>query len=141
VLDEYTREALTIHYARSLTAGDIVQVLQRLVVQLGVSVYVKSDPGPEFIAQRVTRGCASSMSIRISLTLGVRSRTGVTRALMGYFAMAVFIASYLRRSRQPGASSPWLEEYNHERPHSAIDGLTPHAFAAQYSYRSLGNAA
>jgi transposase InsO family protein len=54
VLDEYTREGLTIHWARSMTAEDIVQALQRLFAQRGAPVYVKSDNGPEFIAQRGT---------------------------------------------------------------------------------------
>jgi putative transposase len=54
VLDEYTREGWTIHCARSITAVDVVQVLQRLLAQRGAPVYVKSDNGPEFIAQQVT---------------------------------------------------------------------------------------
>jgi len=38
VLDEYTREGLTIHCARSMTAEDVVQVLQRLLAQRGAPV-------------------------------------------------------------------------------------------------------
>jgi transposase InsO family protein len=54
VLDEYTREGVTISCAQSITANEVVEVLQRLFVQRGAPVYVKSDNGPEFIAQRVT---------------------------------------------------------------------------------------
>jgi hypothetical protein len=54
VLDEYTREGLTIHCVRSITAGDVVQILQRLFAQRGSPAYVKSDNGPECMAQRVT---------------------------------------------------------------------------------------
>jgi hypothetical protein len=35
VLDEYTREGLAIHYARSITAADVVHVLQGLFVHCG----------------------------------------------------------------------------------------------------------
>ena len=35
----------------------------------------------------------------------------------------------------------WLEEYNHERPHGALDGLTPQAFAVQCSSQALEHAA
>ena len=35
----------------------------------------------------------------------------------------------------------WLEEYNHERPHGALNGLTPRAFAAQCSSQALEYAA
>jgi putative transposase len=53
VLDECTREGLTIHCARSITAGDVVHVLQRLFAQRGTPQYMKRDNGPEFIAQQV----------------------------------------------------------------------------------------
>jgi putative transposase len=53
VLDEYTREGLTIHCARSITAGDVVQILPRLFAQREAPTYVKSDKGPEFITKRV----------------------------------------------------------------------------------------
>src|SRR5262249_28298461 len=33
--------------------------------------------------------------------------------------------------------SNWREEYNNVRPHGALDGLTPQAFAAQCSGTSL----
>jgi hypothetical protein len=35
----------------------------------------------------------------------------------------------------------WLEEYNNARPHGALDGLTPRAFAAQCSRQVLEDAA
>jgi transposase InsO family protein len=54
IIDEYTREGLEIACARSITATDVVQVLRRLFAQRGAPLYVKSDNGPEFIAQRVT---------------------------------------------------------------------------------------
>jgi hypothetical protein len=54
VLDEYTREGLIIHCARSMTAADVVQVLQRSCTQRGAPGFLKSENGPECIAQRVT---------------------------------------------------------------------------------------
>jgi transposase InsO family protein len=35
ILDEYTREGLTIHWARSMTTGDVVHVLQQLFAHRG----------------------------------------------------------------------------------------------------------
>jgi hypothetical protein len=54
VLDAYTREGLTISCARSITAEEVVQVLQRLFVHRGALGYVTSDDDPAFLAQRVT---------------------------------------------------------------------------------------
>jgi len=54
VLDEYTRESLPIHCARSITAGDVVHVRQELFVQRGAPVYIKSNKELDLIAQQVT---------------------------------------------------------------------------------------
>jgi putative transposase len=62
VLDEYTREGLAIYYAWSMTAGEVIHVLQQLVAQRGAPGYVKSDNGPEFIAQQVTTWLRASCS-------------------------------------------------------------------------------
>jgi putative transposase len=45
---------LAIDCAHSITAKDVVQGLRRLCAQRDAPVDVKSDNGPEFIAQRVT---------------------------------------------------------------------------------------
>jgi putative transposase len=82
VLDEYTREGLTIHCARSTTAEDVVQVLQGLQnISKVIMVLSSSRSGSQ-------PGCARSGSRPILLTLGARGRTGITRALTGCFAMA-----------------------------------------------------
>ena len=54
MLDVYTREGLAIYSARSLTAEDVVQGLQRLCAHRDAPRYVKSAHGPAFSAQRVT---------------------------------------------------------------------------------------
>jgi hypothetical protein len=43
VVDEFTREGLTIHCATSLTSSDVVAVLAELIVQHGRPVCIRSD--------------------------------------------------------------------------------------------------
>jgi putative transposase len=50
VLDEYTRECLTIHVARSISPQQVIQVLEWLFLLRGTPAYLRSDNGPEFIA-------------------------------------------------------------------------------------------
>jgi hypothetical protein len=95
---------LAIYYARSITVADVVQVLQRLFAHRSAPEYVKSDNGPEFIAQRVTTWLGGQRVDTILLTLEVRGRTGITRALTWSFAMAACITGCLHRSKKLGAS-------------------------------------
>ncbi len=53
VVDEFTREALAIRVARQLGAADVIDVLADLFVARGVPVHIRSDQGPEFVAEAV----------------------------------------------------------------------------------------
>jgi putative transposase len=50
VLDEYTRECLTIQVARSISSRQVIQQLEWLFLLRGAPAYLRSDNGPEFIA-------------------------------------------------------------------------------------------
>jgi len=51
VEDEYTRECLAIEVARSLTSREVIETLAYLFEIRGVPEHIRSDNGPEFIAQ------------------------------------------------------------------------------------------
>ena len=51
VIDEYSRECLTLHVARKLTAADLIEVMEKLVTRRGVPAHLRSDNGSEFVAR------------------------------------------------------------------------------------------
>jgi transposase InsO family protein len=53
VLDEFTHECLAIRVARKLKAIDVIDVLSDLFILRGVPAHIRSDNGPEFVAQAV----------------------------------------------------------------------------------------
>ena len=53
VIDEFTRECLAIEIARSFTARQVVEVLRYLFAVRGIPKFLRSDNGPEFVAQKV----------------------------------------------------------------------------------------
>lgn len=53
VVDEFTHECLAIRVARTLKATDVIDVLSDLFILRGVPGHVRSDNGPEFVAQAV----------------------------------------------------------------------------------------
>ena len=50
ILDEYTRECLAIHGARSISSRQVIAILDWLFLVRGVPDHLRSDNGPEFIA-------------------------------------------------------------------------------------------
>ncbi len=53
VVDEYSRECLTIDVERSITAEDVVSTLASLFRQRGEPAFIRLDNGPEFIAKAI----------------------------------------------------------------------------------------
>ena len=59
VLDEFTRETLAIRVRRKLSSADVIDVLTDLFILRGVPAWVRSDNGPEFVAETVRRWIAA----------------------------------------------------------------------------------
>lgn len=51
VVDEFTRECLAIEVRRRITSQGVIDVLSRLMLERGCPEHVRSDNGPEFIAE------------------------------------------------------------------------------------------
>ncbi len=54
VIDEYTRECLAIRIDRKITSNDVVEALAELFMTRGTPAHIRSDNGPEFVAETVT---------------------------------------------------------------------------------------
>ena len=52
-VDKFTRECLAIRVARRLKSVDVIEMLAELFMLRGVPGYIRSDNGPEFIAEAV----------------------------------------------------------------------------------------
>ena len=53
LIDEYTRECLEIRVKRKLNSTDVIDTLTDLFILRGIPAYIRSDNGPEFVAQAV----------------------------------------------------------------------------------------
>ena len=59
VLDEFTRESLAIRVRRKLSSIDVIDVLTDLFILRGIPSWIRSDNGPEFVAEAVRRWIAA----------------------------------------------------------------------------------
>src|SRR5207247_8587352 len=55
VIDEFTRECLAAEVGRTFTARDVMLTLQYLFAVRGAPEHIRSDNGPEFIANELPR--------------------------------------------------------------------------------------
>jgi len=129
VIDEYTRQALWIECARHLTSNDVVRVLDQLVEIYGAPAIVKSDNGPEFVAKKM-QGWIRERDIAVRFVdPGSPWQNGHSESFNGVFrdgCLNRWLFESLREARE--ATEAWLQEYNEERPHGSLGGLTPVSF-------------
>jgi len=129
VIDEFTRQALWIECARNLTSNDVIRVLEQLVELHGKPTAIKSDNGPEFVAKKLQdwiqeRGIGARF-----IAPGSPWQNGHNESFNGVFrdgCLNRWLFESLREARETTES--WLQEYNDERPHGSLGGLTPSKF-------------
>jgi transposase InsO family protein len=129
VIDEFTRQALWIECARQLTSVDVVRVLDQLVELHGPPGVVKSDNASEFVAKKVQDWIESRGSDARFIDPGSPWQNGHNESFNGVFrdgCLNRWLFESVREARE--TSEAWLSEYNEERPHESLGGLTPVSF-------------
>jgi transposase InsO family protein len=80
VIDEYTRESLAIHVKRKLNSQDVLHVLLKLFLRRGPPEHIRSDNGPEFVADAVRHWLGRLQVITCSSHRVHRGRTATMKA-------------------------------------------------------------
>jgi putative transposase len=129
IQDIFTRECLSVEVARSITADDLMNVLDRLVAQHGVPAYLRCDNGPEFAAFAIADWCRFNGASTTFIDPGSPWQNGHIESfnsrlrdefLNGHLFDSLLEAQVLLED--------WRHEYNHERLHSSLCYLTPVEF-------------
>lgn len=131
VVDEYTRECLALKVDRGITSEDVINTLAELFAMRGVPRHIRSDNGPEFIAQTLRRWLKQVGVGTLYIEPGSPWENGYAESFHGrlrdeFLAMEIFEG--VRDARALTAS--WRDEYNTQRPHSSLGYQTPAGFAA-----------
>ena len=132
VVDEYSRAAIGLKVERSITAQDVVEVLEGLVEERGMPEFIRSDNGPEFIAHAVRnwiteRGFSTRFIKPGSPWQNPYIESFNSRFRDEFLNLEVF--GSLMEAKVLGESHRY--KYNHQRPHSSLDNLTPAEFASR----------
>ena len=134
VVDEFTRECLTIEVERGLDAEDVVSTLEYLLEIRGEPEHIRSDNGPEFIAEAVR----SWLARRGSKTLYIAPGSPWENAYSETFNSRLRDELLDREVFETLKEAKVIVEdhrldHNHRRPHSSLGYRTPAEFAAAQS--------
>ena len=130
VIDEFTRECLAIHVARSLKHDDVLACLTDLFTRHGPPDYIRSDNGSEFTAIAVREWLPRLGVKTLYIEPGSPWENGYNESFNGKLRDELLngeIFYTLQEARV--VIERWRQHYNTVRPHSSL-GYRPPAPAA-----------
>jgi putative transposase len=131
VVDEYTRECLALEVGRGLTGRRVTEVLGRLFAGRGVPAHIRSDNGPEFIAQAVRKWLAGRAVEVLYIAPASPWENGYAESFHGKVRDEFLGAEEFGSLREAAVlGAEWRRAYNHDRPHSSLGYRTPAEFGA-----------
>jgi transposase InsO family protein len=133
VVDEFTRECLALEVRRSFRGREVIAVLARLIAQRGAPAHLRSDNGPEFVAQAVQAWLKAQAVGPLFIAPGSPWENAYVESfnsrLRDEHLNREAFASLLEAQV---LSAGWRRDYNEARPHSSLEYLAPAVFAARW---------
>ena len=150
VVDEFTRESIAIRVERRMPAGVVIEVLREAFRRYGAPEFLRSDNGPEFIAEAVQSWLAGQGTKTHYIDPASPWQNAFGESFndkLRQECLNLEVFETLEEAKVVIAR--WRRAYNGERPHSSLGYRTPKEFRAKWekefsssrapgSLRSLG---
>ena len=121
IIDEHSRECLAIKIKRKLNSNDVIDVLTDLFILRGVPAFIRSDNGPEFIAETVRAWIAAVGSKTAYITPGSPWENGYCESFNARFRDELLNGEIFYTMKEAQVIiEGWRKHYNTKRPHSAL---------------------
>lgn len=133
ILDEFTRECLSIYVATSILAKDVIACLAAVLEVSSAPAFIRSDNGSEFTAHCVQNWLEQHHIGPSFIPPGQPWKNGYIESFHDKFRDECLQREWFQSLFEAQiVIESWRIHYNIQRPHSSLDYLTPAAFAAQH---------
>lgn len=133
ILDEFTRECLSVYVAHSIPSVAVIETLARLREERGLPEVLISDNGSEFIS-RAFDAWAYARGVKLEyIQPGKPVQNAFIESFNGSFRDECLNLHWFQSlADAKRVIESWREDYNTVRPHSSLEGCTPRAWADQH---------
>ena len=134
VLDEGVRECLAIEVDTSLPAARVVRVLERIKLWRGLPKQLRLDNEPELTSACLMAWCQQNHVELVYIQPGKPNQNAFIERFNRTFRYEVLDAHLFSSLQQVrDIAWKWMIDYNEQRPHDALKGMTPAAFRDKVS--------
>ena len=130
VVDDFTRECLALVADTSLSGLRVGRELDRVIELRGRPALIVSDNGTELTSHAILRWQEERSVLWHYIAPGKPQQNGFVESFNGRFrdeCLNEHLFTTLAVARR--IIEAWKIDYNHTRPHTSLNGLTPAAFA------------
>lgn len=141
IIDDFNREILNITIETSLPSAKVISQLAQLIEWRGKPEKIRVDNGPEFIAEKMKDYCNKNHIELGFIQAGKPTQNSLIERFNRTFRtefLNVYLFENLKQIRN--YAEIWMWMYNNERPHSALQYLTPRHFLLKYGKLNQNNA-
>src|SRR6185295_6140413 len=132
IVDDATTEAVAAVPARAIGGLAVTRILDRLAIDRGLPMALRTDNGPEFCSRAMlTWAYDRGVTLRL-IEPGKPNQNAYIESFNGRFRDECLNEHWFTSVPQAQTIiETWRREYNDERPKKALGGLTPAAYARQ----------
>ena len=121
IIDEFSRECLAIRINRKLKATDVIDALSDLFILRGVPTHIRSDNGPEFIAQNLRDWLAAVGAKTAYIMPGSPWENGYCESFNSKLRDELLNGEiFYTLNEAKIVIEGWRRHYNTIRPHSSL---------------------
>ena len=138
VVDRFTRECVALEADTSFASRRVTRVLDDVIRKRGRPQRIRCDNGPELTSRHFLSWCMDNRIELCHIQPGKPTQNGYVESFHGklrdeFLNVSWFLNLFDARRK----IKAWRRDYNEQRPHSALDYLTPAAFAQQVAESSF----
>lgn len=128
VMDEFTRRALVCKIARTFKSVDVVREMESLALIHGAPAFVRSDNGPEFIAEKVTAWTKNNGATSAFIEPGSPWQNAYIESFHSRLEDELLGGELFCSLIEAQVVIEWIKDYNDARPQRSLEKLTPNEF-------------
>lgn len=140
VVDDFAREALTILVDTSISGTRVARELSRLIETRGKPKMIVSDNGTELTSHAILKWAKKADVEWHYIAPGKPTQNAFVESFNGRFrdeCLNEHLFDSLKDARR--IIEAWRIDYNTDRPHTALGGLSPYAFMRRQGRRRPGS--
>ena len=137
IVDDFTRESIEIEADTSISGERVTRILDHIAQRLGLPETLVIDNGPEFTGKAMLIWAKMRGVNLHHIEPGKPNQNAFIESFNGTFRNECLNTHwFLGIQEAKRETKNWQAEYNTERPHSSLGGMTPTAFRRAFEKRS-----